>query len=146
MSGHRSEGAAFDPERFMTYVEKVGHGGAIGIAYRAHGPDWVELALPYRPDLVGVPATGILASGPIISLMDMATSLAVWVKLGQFRHQATMDLRIDYLKPATPGETILGRGECYGLTKRVGFVRGVAHHGDPADPIANVTGTFVATE
>ena len=146
MTDPRAQDAAFDPARFMAYVEKIGHGGALGIAYRAHGEDWVELALPYRPELVGVAATGVIASGPIISLMDMATSLAVWVKLGHFRHQATMDLRIDYLKPATPGETILGRGECYGLSKRVGFVRGAAHHGDPDDPIAYVTGTFVATE
>ena len=130
----------------MNYVRRIGHGGALGIAYHAHGEDWAELSLPYDERLIGMPETGIIASGPIISLMDMATSLAVWVKLGRFRHQATMDLRIDYLKPATPGETILGRGECYGLSKRVGFVRGVAHHGDPDDPIANVTGTFVATE
>ena len=45
------------------------------------------------------PSTGILASGPIISLMDMATSLAIWVRLGRFRHQATLDLRVDYLRP-----------------------------------------------
>lgn len=141
----KSTDADFDPERFMAYVSRVGHGGALGIAYHAHGDDWVELTLPYRAELVGVPARGIIASGPIISLMDMATSLAIWVKLGTFRHQATMDLRVDYLKPATPGEAIIGKGECYGLTKRVGFVRGVAHHGDPDDPIANVTGTFVAT-
>lgn len=146
MSDPRTLNATFDPARFMTYVEKLGHSGAIGITYGSHGEDWVELKLPYRAELAGVPVTGVIASGPIISLMDMAASLAVWVKLGHFRHQATMDLRIDYLKPATPGETILGRGECYGLTKRVGFVRGVAHHGDPDDPIANVTGTFVATE
>src|SRR5687768_6220592 len=106
MTEPRVQDAAFDPERFMSYVSRVGHGGALGIAYHAHGPDWAELSFPYRPELVGVPATGVIASGPIISLMDMATSLAVWVKLGHFRHQATMDLRIDYLKPATPGETI----------------------------------------
>ena len=82
----------------------------------------------------------IIASGPIISLMDMATSMAIWVKLGRFRHQATLDLRVDYLRPATPGQTIVGRGECYGVTRSVGFVRGLAHDGDPADPVAHVTG------
>ena len=136
----------FDPRRFTEYARQVGHGGALGILYLDHGADWVELGLDWQEKLVGVPETGVLASGPIVSLMDMAASMAIWVKLGHFRHQATMDLRIDYLKPAIPGETILGRGECYGLSKRVGFVRGVAHHGDPDDPIANVTGTFVATE
>ena len=50
------------------------------------------------------PESGILASGPIVSLMDMATSLAIWIRLGKFRHQATLDLRVDYLRPARPGK------------------------------------------
>jgi len=136
----------FDPERFMSYVRRVGHGGALGIAYRAHGPDWVELSLPYDERLVGMPDSGILASGPIVSLMDMATSLAIWVRLGRFRHQATLDLRVDYLRPAVPGRAIVGRGECYGVTRSVGFVRGTAHDGDAADPVAHVGGTFMFTD
>ncbi len=136
----------FDPERFMSYVRQVGHGGALGIAYRDHGDDWAELALPYDERLVGMPASGIIASGPIISLMDMATSLAIWVRIGRFRHQATLDLRVDYLRPAIPGRTLVGRGECYGLTRSVGFVRGTAHDGDPASPVAHVGGTFMFTD
>ena len=147
MSGDpRSPDAAFDPERFMSYVREVGHGGAIGIAYHAHGDDWVELALPYDARLIGMVESGIIASGPIISLMDMATSLAIWIRLGKFRHQATLDLRVDYLRPATPGRTIIGRGICYGATRSVGFVRGLAHDGDAEDPVASVTGTFMFTE
>lgn len=147
MSGDpRSPDAAFDPERFMSYVRRVGHGGAIGIAYHAHGDDWVELALPYDERLIGMPESGIIASGPIISLMDMATSLAIWIRLGRFRHQATLDLRVDYLRPARPGQTIVGRGICYAATRSVGFVRGLAHDGDIDDPVANVTGTFMFTE
>ncbi|HEX8644189.1 MAG TPA: PaaI family thioesterase [Allosphingosinicella sp.] len=143
---HRSDpgnAAGFDPVRFMSYVEKVGHGGALGIVYHDHGGDWAELALPYREQLIGVAASGVIASGPIISLMDMATSLAIWLRLGRFRHQATMDLRVDYLRPATPGRTIVGRGECYRTTRSIGFVRGLAHDGDPADPIAHVSATFM---
>jgi uncharacterized protein (TIGR00369 family) len=142
----REPAAPFDPKRFMDYVRQVGHGGALGIVYHDHGEDWVELALPYREELVGVPESGILASGPIVSLMDMATSLALWVKLGRFRHQATLDLRIDYMRPATPGNTIIGRGECYAITRSIGFVRGLAHDGDAADPVAHVSGTFMFTE
>ena len=141
----RTPAVAFDPERFMSYVRGLVHSGAIGVAYHAHGDDWVELRLPYDERLVGMVESGIIASGPIISLMDMATSLAIWIRLGQFRHQATLDLRVDYLRPARPGETIIGRGICYGATKNVGFVRGLAHDGDPEDPVANVTGTFIFT-
>jgi uncharacterized protein (TIGR00369 family) len=138
--------AGFDPEAFSHMVRRVGHGGALGIHYVAHGEDWVELGLDYAEKLVGVAETGVLASGPIISLMDMATSMAIWVKLGRFRHQATLDLRVDYLRPAIPGRRILGRGECYGLTKSIAFVRGTAHDGDGGDPVAHVTGTFISTE
>ena len=136
----------FDPKLFTQYASQVGHGGALGISYVNHGPDWVELGLDYQEKLVGISHTGVLASGPIISLMDMATSMAIWVKLGRFRHQATLDLRVDYLRPATPGEKIVGRGECYRITKTVGFVRGLAHDGDPEDPVAHVAGTFMFTK
>ena len=145
----RSAGPAdqkFDPKRFLEFVRNVGHGGAIGIGYHDHGADWAELSLPYSEELVGVAESGVLASGPIISLMDMATSLSIWIRLGRFRHQATLDLRVDYLRPARPGQTIIGRGECYGVTKSIGFVRGLAHDGDPSDPVAHVSGTFMFTD
>jgi uncharacterized protein (TIGR00369 family) len=136
----------FDPERFTAYASRVGHGGALGILYLGHGADWVELGLDYSEKLVGVASTGVLASGPIVSLMDMATSMAIWVRLGRFRHQATLDMRVDYLRPAVPGRRIVGRGECYGVTRSVGFVRGIAHDGDAEDPVAHVTGTFMFTD
>lgn len=136
----------FDPEAFTDIAASVGHGGALGIGYEAHGADWVELSLPYDAKLVGVAATGVLASGPIISLMDMAASMAIWVKLGRFRHQATLDLRVDYLRPAMPGQKIYGRGECYRVTRSVGFVCGSAHDGEADDPVAHVTGTFMFTK
>lgn len=140
-----NEASAFDPGRFLAMVGKVGHGRALGISYVAHGADWVEIALPWSRELVGIEARGVLASGPIISLMDMATSMATWVSLGGWRAQATLDFRVDYLRAARPGETVLGRGETISLKRSIAFVRGTAHDGNPADPIAHVTGTFMAT-
>ena len=142
----RAPGEPFDPKRFMSFVRRLGHGGALGIGYRDHGEDWAELTLPYDERLIGMPDSGIIASGPIISLMDMATSLAIWCRIGRFRPQATLDLRVDYLRPATPGRTIVGRGECYGVTRSVGFVRGLAHDGEAEDPVAHVGGTFMFTD
>ncbi|RYY47043.1 MAG: PaaI family thioesterase [Sphingomonadales bacterium] len=135
----------FDPERLFAH-RFPGHGDTLGIAYHAHGPDWAELALAYHERLIGDPATGVIASGPILALMDMAASVGVWLKLDAFIAHATLDLRIDYLRPARPGHTVIGRGECYRLTRSIAFVRGQAHDGDPGDPLANVAGTFMATE
>lgn len=135
---------SFDPRLFVG-ASKHGHGGLLGMAYHDHGADWAELMLPYDPRLIGDPETGVLASGPILTMMDMATSLAVWLKLEGFRPHATLDLRIDYLRPATPHKAVFGRGECYRITRNISFVRGTAHDGDPADPIAHVAGTFMFT-
>lgn len=118
----------------------------LGIGYGAHGPDWAELVLPYDQRLIGDVETGVIASAPILTMMDMATSLSVWLKLGRFRPHATLDLRIDYLRPATPHKTVVGRGECYRITRNISFVRGTAHDGDPADPLAHVAGTFMFTD
>src|ERR1700760_902643 len=91
----------FDPVRFLR-GRMAGHGGRMGIEYRSSGEDWAELALPYSNDLIGDPDSGVLASGPILAMMDMATSVSVWSKVKFFVPHATLDLRVDYLRPATP--------------------------------------------
>jgi uncharacterized protein (TIGR00369 family) len=135
----------FDAARFINTLTKNGHNRLIGAQYHAHGDDWCELAIPYNSELVSDSATGILASGPIFTLMDMATSLSIWLKTGTIQPQATLDLRIDYLRPAKPGQTVIGHGECYHLTRSIAFIRGHAHDGDPEKPIAHVAGTYFFT-
>ena len=63
--------------------------------------------------------------------------------LGDFQPIVTIDLRLDYLRPALKGETVIARCECYKLTRQVAFVRGTAHGGDPERPIAQAVGTFM---
>jgi acyl-coenzyme A thioesterase PaaI-like protein len=49
------------------------------------------------------------------------------------------------MRAAKPQRTVIGHGECYKLTRTIAFIRGIAHDGDPDDPVAHVTGTFMAT-
>ncbi len=138
-------GTAFNPTVAAALMGGWGHGGHLGMQYVDSGDDWMEIALDWREDLVGDPDTGILASSVIISLMDNATSLSIWIKRGEFSPQATMDLRLDYLRPSPKGARVYGRGICYHLSKSVGFVRGFAHNGNPDDPIAYASATFMRT-
>lgn len=138
--------APFDPALFFAMARKVGHGRALGLEYRAHGADWVELALPWRPELVSMTDSGIMATGAIVSLVDTCSGTSVWTALGGFRAAVTLDLRLDYLRPASQGETVIARCECYKITRNVAFVRGVAHGGDEARPIAHSAATFVAVD
>ena len=43
----------FDPERFFAMARNYGHGRALGLEYRQSAENWIELALPWREELVG---------------------------------------------------------------------------------------------
>lgn len=133
----------FDPHAFFEIARKVGHGRALGLEFREAGDNWAELSLPWHEDLVGVPETGVLASGAIVSLIDTASGTSVWVTIDRFTPVLTVDLRIDYLRPAVKGEPIIARCECVKVTRKIAFVRGFAHGGDPSRPIALSAGTFM---
>ena len=134
--------AGFEPRRFFELAKRVGHGRALGLEFRQSGENWAELALPWREELVGIPETGVLASGAVVSLIDTASGTSVWVSLNKFLPIVTVDLRLDYLRPANRGETIVARCECVKLTRRIAFVRGIAH-GDEGRPIALSSATFM---
>ena len=137
--------STFDPERFFELARRVGHGRALGLEYRNSGPNWLELALPWREELVGIAETGVLASGAIVSLVDTASGASVWMTLGRFVPIVTLDLRLDYMRPAVKGETVIARCECVKLTRKVAFIRGIAHGGDPERPIAHSAATFMTS-
>ena len=136
---------AFDPARLFAAMERFGHSNALGLRYSAHGDDWAELRMPWRAALVGDAAAETMATGAIITLMDMASGLAVWTTLGHFRPQATLDLRIDYIRAALPRADMVARVQCYRVAREIAFVRGIAHDGDPDDPVAHLAATFMFT-
>ncbi|MGB3379353.1 PaaI family thioesterase [Allopontixanthobacter sediminis] len=133
----------FDPGRAAPLLLQHGHSGRLGLKYRAHGDNWAELELPWREDLLGEAERHVLASGPIISMMDTASSLSIWTAQGRFTAIATLDLRVDYQRPARDRAAVIGRAECYKITRSAAFVRGIAHDGDPEDPVAHVAGVFM---
>ena len=108
----------------------------------AAGDNWTELVLPWREELVGVPDSGILASGAIVSLIDTASGTAVWATIGKFVPMVTLDLQDRLSAPGLSRRNVSARCECVKLTRRIGFTRGTAHVGDPK-PIAYSAGTFM---
>jgi len=116
---------------------------ALGLRLERLDPDGAILRLPYSEELVAYPDTGVLAGGAIFTLMDSVCGTAVFLQLDTLRPVATLDLRLDYMKPAMSGHDVLGSARCMKVTRHVAFVRGVAFHEREDDPIAHATGTFV---
>jgi uncharacterized protein (TIGR00369 family) len=138
-----TEEGGFDPALFFEIARSVGHGAALGLKYRGTDGPWMELELPWREELVGMPDKGYLASGAIVSLMDTCGGASVWMALGKFQPVVTIDLRLDYFRPALKGETVVARCRCDKMTRQVAFVSGIAHTGDIERPVARATGTFM---
>lgn len=133
----------FDAREASKWFFRHGHTGWLGLRFTDQGDNWVELELPWREDLLGDRSRPVLASGPIISLMDMASGMAIWQTRGTFEPVATLDLRVDYQRPARERASVRGRVECYRITRSAAFVRGIAYDDDPADPVAHVAGCFM---
>jgi uncharacterized protein (TIGR00369 family) len=125
------------------FVEAVPHNRALGIQIVDLGPDWALFLMPYDPRFVGNPETGVLHGGVITALLDACCGAAVFNSLVTPAPIATLDLRIDYLKPAASGREVRARATCYRSTRNVAFARAVAYHDDEADPIASAAGTFM---
>lgn len=117
----------------------------LGMEVRRAQSDACVISMPYRNSLVGNPETGVLHSGVITTLLDSCSGLAIFVRLNRVRAMATLDLRIDHLKPATPGRDVLGSAHCYKLTNELAFVRSSAYHDTPEDPIATSVAIFMFT-
>ncbi len=129
-------------ERFFSAVP---HGEVLGMEVVDVVGGAVTARLPYCAEIVGNPLTGVVHGGVITTLVDQTSGAAVFAAIGRPEAVATLDLRIDYLRPATPGEPIFARARCYQLNRRIAFVRCTVCHGDVERPIATSMSTFMHT-
>ena len=128
--------------RAFINAEPGGHFAALGLELLNVGAGRATMKMPWKPELVGDPETGVLHGGPISTLLDSCCGFAAAAALESLGACPTIDLRIDYMGPATPGEVVYADAEIYRRTEYVLFARAWAHHGDIDRPIATAVGNF----
>jgi len=134
------EGLFGDHPPILDYVP---HCSELSMVSVHAGPCEVTLRIPFDAKLIGDPTRGVVFGGVITTLLDQAGGAAVMCSLEELRSIATIDLRIDYMRPATPGRDLVGYARCYRVTTRVAFVRGAAYHDDRDDPFATFLSTYM---
>lgn len=125
------------------FMEGIPFSRALNMRFEEIGAGRAVISMPSSPELVGDPRTGVIHGGAVSALMDTCGGAAVVSHPMNAGPTATIDLRIDYMRPARPGVRITAEAECYHVTRSVAFVRATAWDGDDRErPVAAVTGAF----
>ena len=130
-----------DPSPAQRFIEAIPHSRALGMRLEQIGDGRAVISMPYDERFIGDPATGVIAGGVVSALMDTCCGAAVMSYPGA-RGTATLDLRIDYMRAARPGQRITARAECFHASRTVAFVRATAHDEDGDLPVATASGAF----
>ena len=130
------------PNIVRQFMEALPFSKALQMEMEEMGDGRAVISMPYSKALVGDPATGVIHGGAVSALMDTCGGAAVMSHPVVKAATATLDLRIDYMRPATPGQRITARAHCYNVTRSVAFVRAEAFDEDTARPVAAATGAF----
>jgi uncharacterized protein (TIGR00369 family) len=124
------------------FIEAIPHAKALGMSLTEIGDGVAEITMEYDSRLVGDPITGVIHGGAVSAVMDTCCGAAVMSHPSAPGGTATIDLRIDYMRAATPGQTITTRATCYHVTRSVAFVRATATDEDTERPVATASGAF----
>jgi uncharacterized protein (TIGR00369 family) len=124
------------------FMESIPHANELGLTLDHIGGGQAIISLPYDERLIGDPKTKVIHGGVVSTVIDTSCGAAVMSHPSAPGGTATIDLRIEYLRSARPGQTLVARATCHHVTRNVAFVQATATDDDTENPVASATGTF----
>ncbi len=95
------------------FIENLPHVQALGARLTGFGDARAEIEMPWSEHLVGDPRTGVVHGGVVSALMDTCGGAAVMAHPDLPNGTATIALRIDYMRGATPRQMLRRAGRVF---------------------------------
>jgi uncharacterized protein (TIGR00369 family) len=160
MTKHPVSTDGFEPEfiALLTYLmeEKIVFNRTLGLKVTSIKPEAVEGRINMKPELVGHYAYNRVHGGVISAALDAMAGLAIMAAIGarhsdeppsirmqRFAKLGTIDLRIDYLRPAI-GEFFTMSAEVLRLGSRVASTR-MSFHGPDGKLLSTGAGAYIVS-
>jgi uncharacterized protein (TIGR00369 family) len=125
------------------FVEFTTHAGECGMEITHLDASGAEVLLPFREDWLGDVQRQVIHTGIVTTLVDSACGAAVLAHIGSFEPIATIDLRMDYLRPSLRDLPLYCFAECCRLTSHIAFARASVWQKHRDEPVAIAQGAFM---
>jgi len=106
----------------------------------------VEIRMPFNPDFCLDEEGTMLHGGVLTALLDSAFGLANFLAIEDVQTMATLDLRVDYLRPASSRADVIVFANCYRQTRHIAFGNGkIWFDTEDCEEVARGSATFALT-
>lgn len=130
-------------DEIQAYFREVPHAIECGVRIDHFGAERVQMSLPFREDWLGDPVRGLIHTALVTMLIDNASGLAALAALPGPGRVATLDLRVDYLRPASRDRTLHCEARCIRLAQQIAFVQAEVWQDRREQPVASSQSTFM---
>ena len=105
----------------------------------------IKIKCSVKPEHIGYLSSGIVHGGVISGAIDATSGASVFLAIHKPMQVATLDLRIDHLKPPKPNQALFYEAHCYRVATQVAFVKCKVYENSPKDLIATSLSSFILT-
>lgn len=99
-----------------------------------------EMMMPFNGELTD--EDGAMHTGAIVTLLDTTCGLAVFSALDSMQPIATIDLRIDVVRPVPAGQGVRAVVVCEAIRDCVAYISGKAYSEAGQEPLVIACGSF----
>ena len=132
-------------ERLDAALARIPYVKFLGLRCELAGDEMTGI-LPFSPHLIGNTSIPAIHGGVVGAFLELTALAQLIIREPARRQPRTIDMTIDYLRPARGGLTTYARADVRKLGRRIASVHVEAWQDARANPVAALRGHFMLSE